>query len=243
MNAACEPEVVGLAEHLTRMGALIRGAGTPKIEIVGVPQLRGARTWVMPDRIEAGSFAIAAAATGGDLVIRRVVPEHLESLTYKLNEAGAEVFLRDDALLVRCSRSLRAVEVQALQYPGFPTDLQTPLCALLTRAQGTSILHERVFPDRFRYVDELHKLGADIETNGENGGSAFATRAYVRGPARLHGAEVQALDLRSGFALVIAGLMADGATTIRDFYHAERGYEDLSSRLQSLGAELTAVDD
>ncbi len=161
MNAACEPEVVGLAEHLTRMGALIRGAGTPKIEIVGVPQLRGARTWVMPDRIEAGSFAIAAAATSGDLVIRRVVPEHLESLTYKLNEAGADVFLRDDALLVRSSRPLRAVEVQALQYP---------------------------------------------------------------------------------VAFVIAGLMAEGATTIRDFYHAERGYEDLSSRLRSLGADLSPVD-
>ena len=243
MNAACEPEIVALAEHLTRMGAMIRGAGTPKVEVVGVAQLRGARTWVMPDRLEAGSFAIAAAATGGDVVIRRVVPEHLEAVTYKLNECGAEVFWRDDAIIVRRTRPLHAVEVQALQYPGFPTDLQTPFCALLTQAEGTSIIHERVFPDRFRYVDELRKLGAHITTDREDDSAAFATKAYTHGPAGLRGAEVRALDLRSGIALVIAGLVAGGSTTIGDFYHAERGYEDLASRLRSLGVELTPAAD
>jgi UDP-N-acetylglucosamine 1-carboxyvinyltransferase len=241
-NASCEPEVVDLAEHLTRMGAMIRGAGTPKIEIMGVQQLHGARTVVMPDRIEAGSFAIAAAATGGDVVIRRVIPEHLESLRYKLDECGAEVYERDDALLVRRQKRLRAVEVQAIQYPGFPTDLQTPFCAMLTQADGESIVQERVFPDRFRYVDELRKLGANIETNGEGGTSANATKARVYGSVRLGGTEVRALDLRCGIALTIAGLVADGSTTIVDFHHAERGYEDLAARLRSLGAHLTAVD-
>ena len=243
MNAACDPEIVGLAEHLTRMGAMIRGAGTPKVEIVGVAQLRGARTWVLPDRMEAGSFAIGAAATGGDLVIRRVVPEHLESVTYKLNECGAEVYLRDDAMLVRRTKPLRSVEVQTIPYPGFPTDLQTPFATLLTQAEGTSIIHERVFEDRFRYVDQLRKLGADIETNGDGGSSALATKAVIHGPSRLRGADVQAVDLRSGIALVIAGLMAEGSTTIRDFYHAERGYEDLSSRFRSLGASLSPVEE
>lgn len=237
-NAACDPEVVALAEHLTRMGALIRGAGTSKMEIVGVPILRGARTRIMPDRIEAGSFAIAAAATGGDLVIRRVVPEHLDSLIHKLNECGADVFERDDAILVRSTRPLRAVEVQAIHYPGFATDLQQPFCAMLTQAHGESIIHERVFPDRFGYIDELRKLGAEIETNGEGGTVAHATRAIVRGPNQLHGATVRALDLRCGIALLIAGLAADGATDICDFHNVERGYEDVVTRFRSLGAEL-----
>jgi UDP-N-acetylglucosamine 1-carboxyvinyltransferase len=168
-----------------------------------------------------------------------VVPEHLESLTYKLNEAGTDVFLRDDAMLVRSTRPLKAVEVQALQYPGFPTDLQTPLCALLTQAEGRSIIHERVFPDRFRYVDELQRLGARIECNGEHGTSEFATRAYVNGPVRLGGTRVRALDLRSGMALAIAGLVAEGTTEIEDFQHVERGYEDLAGRFRSLGVNLS----
>ncbi|HEX2184647.1 MAG TPA: UDP-N-acetylglucosamine 1-carboxyvinyltransferase [Chloroflexota bacterium] len=241
-NAACEPEVVALAEHLNRMGAIIRGAGTPKIEIIGVSSLHGARTRVMPDRIQAGSFAIAAVATGGDVIIRDVIPEHLDAVVHKLRDAGAEVFESDDAIRVWRSQPLRAVEVQAIHYPGFPTDLQTPICAMLTQADGQSIVHERVFPDRFRYVDELRKLGAVIDTNGEGGSTAHATRAYVYGPARLVGAPVRALDLRSGVALIIAGLVAKGSTVIADFHHAERGYEDLTGRFRSLGAELTAVD-
>jgi UDP-N-acetylglucosamine 1-carboxyvinyltransferase len=241
-NAACEPEVVALAEHLTRMGAMIRGAGTPKIEIVGVHTLHGTRTRIMPDRIEAGSFAIAAAATSGDVVIRQVVPDHLDSLIHKLDECGAEVFTRDDALLVRRTRPLKAVEIQAIHYPGFPTDLQAPFCAMLTQAEGTSIVHERVFEDRFRYVDELHKLGAQIEANGAGSTAVNATRVHVHGPAKLQGAAVNALDLRCGIALIIAGLVAEGSTVISDFHHAERGYEDLTGRFRCLGANLLALD-
>jgi UDP-N-acetylglucosamine 1-carboxyvinyltransferase len=241
-NAACEPEVVALAEHLNRMGATVRGAGTPTIEIIGAAALHGARTRIMPDRIEAGSFAIAAAATGGDVVVRNVIPEHLDSIIHKLRDTGAEVFESGDAIRVWRTRPLRAVEVQAIHYPGFPTDLQTPFCAMLTQADGLSIVHERVFPDRFRYVDELQKLGARIETNGEHGTTANATRAYVHGPARLGGTAVRALDLRTGIALVIAGLLADGSTVIGDFHHAERGYEDLTGRLRAQGAQLLALE-
>ncbi|HEV2124186.1 MAG TPA: UDP-N-acetylglucosamine 1-carboxyvinyltransferase, partial [Chloroflexota bacterium] len=241
-NAACEPEVVALAEHLTRMGAMIRGAGTPKIEIIGVHTLHGTRTRIMPDRIEAGSFAVAAAATGGDVTIRQVVPDHLDSLIHKLEECGAEVFTRDDALLVRRVRPLTAVEIQAIHYPGFPTDLQAPFCAMLTQAEGMSIVHERVFDDRFGYVDELRKLGAKIDTNGVGSSTVNATRAHVYGPTKLQGAAVNALDLRCGMALIIAGLVADGSTVISDFHHAERGYEDLTGRFRSLGASLLALD-
>ena len=242
LNACCEPEVVALAEHLTRMGAMIRGAGTSKLEIVGVHALHGTRTRVMPDRIEAGSFAIAAAATGGDVTIRKVIPEHLEPLIQKLDECGAEVFARDDALLIRRDRPLNAVQVQAMHYPGFPTDLQAPFCALLTQACGESIVYERVFEDRFHYVDELRKLGGRIETNGQDGTTNQANKAYVHGPVKLQGAAVRALDLRCGIALTIAGLVADGSTVISDYQNVERGYEDLTSRFRSLGASLLALD-
>jgi UDP-N-acetylglucosamine 1-carboxyvinyltransferase len=242
LNACCEPEVVALAEHLTRMGAMIRGAGTPKIEIVGVHALHGARTRIMPDRIEAGSFAIAAAATGGDVVIRKLVPEHLDSLIHKLDEAGAEVYARDDALLVRRTKPLTSVEVQAMHYPGFPTDLQAPFCAMLTQARGESIVYERVFENRFGYVDELAKLGASIDANGLNGTTDQANKVYVHGPTKLSGAAVSALDLRCGIALIIAGLVAEGSTVISDFQNVERGYEDLTSRFRSLGANLLALD-
>jgi UDP-N-acetylglucosamine 1-carboxyvinyltransferase len=242
LNACCEPEVVALAEHLTRMGAMIRGAGTSKIEIVGVHSLHGTRTRVMPDRIEAGSFAIAAAATGGDVTIRKVVPEHLDSLVHKLDECGAEVFARDDALLVRRSRPLTAVEVQAMHYPGFPTDLQAPFCAMLTQARGESIVYERVFDDRFGYVEELRRLGAMIDANGTGGTVRQANKAYVHGPAKLEGNGVTALDLRCGIALTIAGLVAAGSTVIGDYQIVERGYEDLTGRFRSLGANLLALD-
>jgi UDP-N-acetylglucosamine 1-carboxyvinyltransferase len=161
-------------------------------------------------------------------------------VVHKLRDAGAEVFESDDAIRVWRNRPLRAVEVQAIHYPGFPTDLQTPFCAMLTQACGDSVIQERVFDDRFNYVQELRKLGARIETNGDRDSGASATRAYVHGPTPLAGAGVRALDLRSGIALTIAGLVAEGSTEIADFHHAERGYEDLTSRFRALGAELVA---
>lgn len=239
-NASCEPEVVALADHLNRMGARVHGAGTPRIEIHGVAALSGARTRVIPDRMEAGSFAIAAVATGGEVEIRDVVPEHLDPVLYKLSECGAAVEVMPDRVRVGAGGRLQAVEVQAIHYPGFPTDLQTPFGALLTQVNGQSIIHERVFESRFRYVDELRALGARIETNGGAGDreTELATKAYIYGPTRLVGARVRALDLRCGLALIIAGLCASGETEIRDFHHAERGYEDLAGRLASLGAVL-----
>lgn len=241
-HAACEPEVVALAEHLARMGAIIRNAGTPRIEVVGVPALHGAKSRVLPDRIEAGTFAIGAAFTGGEVVIRHVVVEHLEPVTHKLEQAGAEVFERDDAILVRRVRPLRAVEVQAIHYPGFPTDLQAPMAALLTQAEGVSTIRERVYEDRFGYVDELCKMGADIETNGRDGTTVNATNAYVHGPTPLHGARVRALDLRCGAALILAALVAEGETEISDFVQVERGHEDLAGRLRALGASLRPAE-
>lgn len=239
-NASCEPEVVALAEHLNRMGARVHGAGTPRIEIHGVATLHGACTRVIPDRMEAGSFAIAAVATGGDVVIHDCIPEHLDPVLYKLAECGATIEVTADRVRVAADGRLQAVEVQAIHYPGFPTDLQTPFGALLTQVTGQSIIHERVFESRFRYVDELRALGAQIETNGGVGEreTELATKAYIYGPTRLVGARVRALDLRCGLALIIAGMCASGETEIADFHHAERGYEDLAGRLTSLGAVL-----
>jgi len=244
-NASCEPEVVALALHLNRMGARIRGAGTPKIEIHGVERLHGVQTRVIPDRIEAGSFAIAAAATGGDVTIRDVVPEHLDPVIYKLVECGAVVKVNRNSISIRSDGPLRPVEIQAIHYPGFPTDLQTPFGALLTQAHGESIIHARVSASRFRYADELRALGASIATNGEAGTreTETATRAYIYGPTQLRGTRVRALDLRCGLALIIAGLCASGETQIADFQHAERGYQDLADRLRSLGAHLTVHGD
>jgi UDP-N-acetylglucosamine 1-carboxyvinyltransferase len=239
-NASCEPEVVALADHLNRMGARVRGAGTPRIEIHGVSKLRGAHTRVIPDRMEAGSFAIAAVATGGDVEIVDIVPEDLDPVLYKLAECGATVDVMADRVRITAGTRLQAVEVQAIHYPGFPTDLQTPFGALLTQVNGQSIIHERVFESRFRYVDELRTLGARIETNGGAGPreTELATKAYIYGPTQLVGAKVRALDLRCGLALIIAGMCASGETEIIDFHHAERGYEDLAGRLASLGAFL-----
>jgi UDP-N-acetylglucosamine 1-carboxyvinyltransferase len=239
-NASCEPEVVALADHLNRMGAGVQGAGTPRIEVRGVTRLRGAHTRVIPDRMEAGSFAIASVATGGDVEIHDIVPEHLDPVLYKLAECGASVNVMAGSVRVGAGNRLQAVEVQAIHYPGFPTDLQTPFGALLTQVSGQSIIHERVFESRFRYVDELRALGARIETNGGGGlrETELATKAYIYGPTQLVGARVRALDLRCGLALIIAGMCASGETEIIEFQHAERGYEDLAGRLASLGAGL-----
>ena len=202
VNAAAEPEVQGTAEMLTRMGARITGAGTHTIAIEGVERLRGCEYEIIPDRLEAGTYAIAAALTGGEVEVRDARPEHLESLTYKLREAGVAVEVTGDTLSVRHFGELRPLTVQALPYPGLATDLQALVAVLLTQAHGVSYIHERVFDNRLLYVGELRKMGADVVTTG-------TTTAIISGPTPLHGARVQALDVRAGAALILAGPRSD----------------------------------
>ena len=229
-NASHEPEVVGLANLLEQMGARISGAGSSMLEIDGVERLRGVHYRVIPDRIEAGTFAIAAAITGGEVVLRDIIPAHMDPLTYKLLEAGVEVEESGGMWRVRARFPMRALEVQTLPYPGFPTDLQAELATLLTQAEGTSVVHERVYDNRLRYAAELRRLGANIEVSGQT--------AIIKGPTRLHGAPVTALDLRAGAALTLAGLAAEGTTEISDVYHIDRGYERFDDKLRSLGADI-----
>ncbi len=234
VNAAQEPEVVELAAMLNAMGAEVTGAGTSVIRVRGVDRLHGTRWRLIPDRIEAGTFAIAAALAGEEVVVEGCVPEHLFALTWKLQEAGAEVVAGEDHLVVRGRRPLRAVNVQAVPYPGFATDLQSVMGVLLTQAEGISVVHERVYDNRLLYVYELRKMGADIEVSGQT--------ALIRGRTPLFGAEVSALDIRSGAALVLAGLVARGSTLIRNVYHLDRGYEKFDIKLRQLGAAIERVD-
>ncbi len=232
-HASCEPEVVALAHCLNQMGARIHGAGTSTIVIQGVPSLHGAEWDVVPDRHEAGSFALAAAITQGSITIHNVVYDHVEPVLYKLQQCGATVRGAGDPITVEGQRPLRAAEVQAIHFPGFPTDLQPPFCALLTQAEGESVIHERVYDGRFGYVEELNRMGAQIRVHGQ--------KAHICGPSPLHGQTVTALDLRSGVALLLAGLVATGTTRVAALHHVFRGYEDLPEALVALGAHLTLV--
>ncbi|MBI4491904.1 MAG: UDP-N-acetylglucosamine 1-carboxyvinyltransferase [Chloroflexi bacterium] len=230
-HASIEPEVADLAAFLTRMGARISGVGSPVIEVEGVDQLYGANFKIMPDRLAAGTFLIAGVISGGEVTTREVIPEHLDAISYKLAEAGAEVEEGRDWVRARANGRLQAVDIQAIAYPGFPTDLQAAFGALLTQASGTSQIHERVFENRLLYANELRKMGADIEViNG--------SMARVHGPTPLKGTTIQALDIRSGAALVLAALAAEGTTNIERPYHLDRGYEDMVTTLASLGAHL-----
>jgi UDP-N-acetylglucosamine 1-carboxyvinyltransferase len=237
VNASCEPEIVALGSMLNRMGARITGLGSPIIVVEGVDKLHGVSETILPDRLEAGMYAIGAVITKGEVVIENIKPFDMLPLTSKLQDAGAEIWINDDAMLVRPGSELRAVEVQTLPFPGFPTDLQAPFAALMTQATGQSKLHERVFEDRLRYTDELNKMGASIyvEKFGQN---RYATRAEINGPTRLHGADVRALDIRAGGGVVLAGLVADGVTTVRDVKHIDRGYDGLVAKLRLLGASI-----
>jgi UDP-N-acetylglucosamine 1-carboxyvinyltransferase len=229
-NAAREPEIADVAAFLRAMGARIEGAGTSTIHVEGVDGFEPVEHRTMPDRIEAGTWAIAAVATAGDVVLRDARPEHLEILLSKLADAGADVSVTLDGLRVRQRRRPRAIDFVTLPYPGVATDFQPILLAMLSVADGTGIATENVFESRFLYVDELRRMGADIRTEGHH--------AVVRGVPRLSAAPVRALDIRAGAAMVVAALCADGTTEIGDLHHLDRGYEDLEAKLTTLGAEV-----
>lgn len=234
-NAAREPHIVDLANFLNAMGANITGAGTSIIKIRGVEHLKGITYSIIPDQIEAGTFMVAAAATGGDILLKNVTPKHLESITAKLMEMGVTVIEYDDAVRVRRDGPLYRCNVKTLPHPGFPTDMQPQIAALLSLAQGTSILNESVWENRFRYVEELKRMGAQITVEGKN--------AIIEGVDHLIGAPVRAVDLRAGAAMIIAGLAAKGVTRIEEIEHIQRGYEDIVEKFVGLGADMYLSQD
>ncbi|EIT83862.1 UDP-N-acetylglucosamine 1-carboxyvinyltransferase [Fictibacillus macauensis ZFHKF-1] len=230
-NAAKEPEIIDVATLLTSMGAKIKGAGTDVIRIDGVDHLHGCRHSIIPDRIEAGTYMILAAAVGQQVVIDNVIPLHLESLIAKLREMGVHIETKDDQVLIHnTGRTLKSVDIKTLVYPGFPTDLQQPFTSLLTKAEGTSIVTDTIYSARFKHIDELRRMGAHVKVEGRS--------AIINGKGRLEGAKVKASDLRAGAALVVAGLMADGITEVSGLEHIDRGYEFLVDKLVGLGAKI-----
>ncbi|GGF21723.1 UDP-N-acetylglucosamine 1-carboxyvinyltransferase 2 [Halobacillus andaensis] len=229
-NAAKEPEIIDVATLLASMGAKIKGAGTDVIRIEGVEELNGCLHTIIPDRIEAGTYTIMAAAQGEEMIIDNVIPQHLESLLAKLREMGVTIEENDEQLYVKPGKALKSVDIKTLVYPGFPTDLQQPFTTLLTKAGGTGVVTDTIYQARFKHIDELRRMNASIKVEG---GSAI-----VAGPSKLEGAKVKASDLRAGAALVIAGLMADGITEITGVDHIERGYENITNKLIELGANI-----
>ena len=232
-NAAKEPHVVDVANFLNSMGANIKGAGTDVIRIKGVEKLHGTSYSIIPDQIEAGTFMCAAAATMGDVMVKNVIPKHLEATTAKLEEIGCQVEEFDDAVRVVANKRLRRTNVKTMPYPGYPTDMQPQFAVALTLAEGTSIVTESIFENRFKYVDELVRMGADIKVEGNT--------AIINGVSKLAGAQVSAPDLRAGAALVIAGLAAEGITIVGDIVYIQRGYERFEEKLRNLGAEIEKV--
>lgn len=232
-NAAKEPHVVDVANLLNAMGANIRGAGTDVIRIVGVEKLHGAEYSVIPDQIEAGTFMCAAAATKGDVLVKNVIPKHLEATSAKLIEAGCSIEEFDDAVRVVANKPLTSTSVTTLPYPGYPTDMQPQITAVLAIANGTSVVTESIFENRFKYIDELNRMGSNIQVEGNV--------AIVKGVEKYTGAEVCAPDLRAGAALVIAGLAAEGFTIVDDIHFIQRGYENFEIKLAGLGAEIAKV--
>ena len=230
-NAAQEPEIVDLANYLNAMGANVRGAGTNAIRIEGVKNLTGTSYAVIPDRIEAGTYMVAAAITGGDVLLKNVLYEHLKPLVAKLKEAGVAIEQDVDQMRVTASGGLRAVDIKTLPYPGFPTDMQAQFMALMSVADGSSIVSETVFENRFMHVDELKRMGANIRVDGRI--------AMLDGVKKLTGCPVTATDLRAGAALVLAGLAAEGQTEIGSVYHIDRGYDRIVDKLQGLGADIS----
>ncbi len=232
-NAAKEPHVVDVANFLNSMGAVIKGAGTDVVRIKGVPRLHGTEYVIIPDQIEAGTFMFAAAVTKGDVTVKNVIPKHLESISAKLIEVGCEVEESDDAVRVVAAKPLTHTHVKPLPYPGFPTDMQPQITVALGLSRGTSIVTESIFENRFKYVDELTRMGANIKVEGNT--------AIIDGVGKYTGASISAPDLRAGAALVIAGLAAEGMTTVDDIQFIERGYEDFHIKLKNLGAQIEKV--
>ena len=233
-NAAREPHIVDLANFLNSMGADIRGAGTDTIKINGVDRLHGGSYTIIPDQIEAGTYMVAAAATGGEVLVKNVIPKHLECISAKLRETGTIVQEYEDSVLVKGASTLRKANIKTLPYPGFPTDMQPQMGTLLCLANGTSVITEGIYDNRFKYVNELRKMGAEVQVDGRV--------AIIEGGARLTGAVVQACDLRAGAAMVIAGMCAAGTTVVEDIHFIERGYENFVGKLKALGAEIEVVD-
>jgi UDP-N-acetylglucosamine 1-carboxyvinyltransferase len=229
-NAAKEPEIVDLANFINSMGGRIRGAGTDVIKIEGVPALKAGRYAIIPDRIEAGTYMIAAAITGGEILVENVIPTHLHPIIAKLQETGTQVEEVKQGVLVKAARHITPVDIKTLPYPGFPTDMQSQMMALLCHAQGSSVIVENVFENRFQIVDELKRMGAHIKVEGHT--------AVVEGGTHLSGAKVRATDLRAGAALVLAALAAEGETEIEEAGHIFRGYEKIEDKLKSLGARV-----
>ncbi|WP_291583124.1 UDP-N-acetylglucosamine 1-carboxyvinyltransferase [Clostridium sp. UBA6640] len=230
-NAAKEPHVVDVANFLNSMGANIKGAGTDLIKITGVNELTGCNYSVIPDQIEAGTFMIATAACGGEVKLKNVIPKHLESISAKLIEMGAEVIECDDMITVKSNGRLKGVNIKTLPYPGFPTDVQQPMSTLLTISNGRSIINESIYESRLKHVDELKKMGANINVEGRI--------AIIDGVEKLTGAHVKATDLRAGAALVIAGLVAEGVTAVEGIHHIDRGYPNIEKKFRMLGADIT----
>ncbi len=234
-NAAKEPHIVDLANFLNSMGGDVRGAGTDVIKVHGVSQLRGGSYSIIPDQIEAGTYMAAVAATGGEILVKNIIPKHMDCISAKLIEMGVEIEEQDDNLLVRRTGPLKRTNVKTLPYPGFPTDMQPQIVAALCLAEGTSVVTESVWDNRYRYVDELKRLGAHIQVDGKV--------AVVEGIDHFDGAPIQACDLRAGAAMVIVGLAAHGTTEVNCVNYIERGYEDIIGKLHTLGANITVVDE
>lgn len=232
-NAAKEPHIVDLANFLNSMGADIRGAGTDVIKIYGVEHLNGTTYSIIPDQIEAGTYMVAAAATSGDVLIKNVIPKHLESITAKLEEMGVEVTEYDDSIRVRREGPLNKCNIKTMPHPGFPTDMQPQIAVLLSIANGTSIINESVWDNRFRYVEELKRMGAQISVDGR--------LAVIEGVDHLSAAPVKATDLRAGAAMIIAALCAQGTSEVEDIQHIERGYENIEEKFRNLGANIKRV--
>ena len=234
-NAAREPHIVDLANFLNSMGADVRGAGTDTIKVNGVDKLHGGSYAISPDQIEAGTYMVAAAATGGEVLVKNVIPRHLECISAKLRETGTIVQEYEDSVLVKGASTLRRVNIKTLPYPGFPTDMQPPMGALMCVANGTSVITEGVYDNRYKYTNELRKMGAEIQVDGRV--------AVIEGGKRLTGAPVHACDLRAGAAMVIAGMCASGTTVVDDVRFIERGYENFVGKLKALGADIECVDE